>query len=105
MRIFVTVVGSVDGILEVDTIKHDGRVWLVPKWVDHGDAGYVTPERIIGLGAIRHREIEARQDYGADYLINEAVPEAILRGEPSPEQVKKYEIQMRPDIRVSTISA
>lgn len=99
---FVSVVGSTDGMLEIDTIRHDGRVWLDPNWLDHGDEGCMTPERIVGLNSIRHREIEARNDYGADLLINEAVPEATLSGEPSHEQVEQYEIQIRPDIRFAS---
>lgn len=62
----------------------------------------MTPERIVGLNSIRHRENEARNDYGASFPVNEAVPEAILSGEPSHEQVEQYEIQIRPYIRVAS---
>jgi hypothetical protein len=103
VRIFVSVVWCGNGVLEVDAIKHDGRVWLVPNWLDHVDEGYMTPERIVGLHAIRHRQLEPPlKDYEVDYLVNETVPEAVLSGEPSNEQVKKYDIQMRPDIRVAS---
>ena len=42
------------GIYEMEVIEVDGRLWLVPTWLDTLDGKTSVPERIVLLGQFEH---------------------------------------------------
>ncbi len=53
MRIFKTLVQMTDGdILAIDTIEHEGKLWLVPEWRVGPAAGFERPAKLIGLDGL-----------------------------------------------------
>jgi hypothetical protein len=54
MRLLKSLVAiGTTGICEVDTIEHEGKLWLVPEWIDgHPSKGFSTPARAIRIDSL-----------------------------------------------------
>jgi hypothetical protein len=97
-KVFKTVVAEKDGgsIRECDTIEHEGRLWLVPSWIDNRQAGYSSPAQIVGPAAHRFQAMGPGR-----YLLDGPVPRAVLDGQARPNTHAEYEVILRPTIRFS----
>ena len=93
--------GWIDGSNEIslfDTIRHDGKWWLVPRWLEAPTEGWKIPTRIILLDVLRHQD--APPDYPAKFLLNDPIPKSVLGGEIPKQPEGKYVVVERPDIRL-----
>jgi hypothetical protein len=54
-------------ILACDTIEHEGKLWLVPEWLEGPIAGTERPARIIGLHGLPLQK--PSPNYQADYSL------------------------------------
>lgn len=79
-NILKCMIGLSDGmIVTCDGIKHAGKLWLVPYWIEIPAKRYAMPERIIRFDNFPHHAAPA--DLGLDYLnIQLPIPETALRG-------------------------
>ena len=104
----ITDVGTTDGTLETfAAIKHQGAVWLVPKWLPHPEEGYAKPERMIRLDQFRHQIFDPPASgpgplTGADFAINEPLPRALFDGELTQQLKSRYVVLDKPDARFRT---
>ena len=97
-RIFKTFVGTDRGeILTVDTIEHQGALWLVPYWLEAPDEGWQAPQRIIRLDVLQHQKSAGKN---VDYILNGPIPTAVLDGNATPEQLKLFVVIESPAIRI-----
>ena len=86
------------GILQMDVIKHEGKHWLVPNWFENKDEGWQTPERIVLLDVIPHRQMPDNQAW--QFLIEFPVPRELFF-DPDPSKAgKQFVVQMMPGIRL-----
>ena len=71
-------VGLGDGmVVTCDGIEHEGKLWLVPGWLEHPTEPIAIPERIIRFDCFPH---QADQEGGLDYQnIQLPIPESALR--------------------------
>lgn len=100
MNIFKTGVGTDNGtILQCDTIEHEGKLWLVPEWLDEPARGVSKPRRIIRMDLLPHQSMLGT-NYRLDYILNDYMPRAVLDGTAPPEQANQYEIVELPEIEV-----
>lgn len=77
MKIFKTMITFPDGIYTIDTIEHEGELWLVPEWIDGTPSeGYSMPVRIIRIPLLH----EAGPDVSADYIVSYPLPKDVLDG-------------------------
>ena len=78
-HILKCIVGLGDGmVVTCDGIKHDGKLWLVPKWLEHPTESIAMPERIIRFDCFPH---QADQEGGLDYQnIQLPISESALLG-------------------------
>jgi hypothetical protein len=99
MRILKTAIPRDDGSQRVcDTIQHDGKLWLAPEWLEDPSRPYSKPARLIGLSGLDYRSMPLRGD--VDFVMEHAVPEAVLRGEVQGDAAAPFIIVERPDIRI-----
>jgi hypothetical protein len=87
---------SGDGVTDfhlVDTIEHEGKLWLVPTWIE----GMTMPERIVCLSNLRHQKSGVK---GRDFVLARSIPRAVLFGHVLPEHKAEYLIIERPPIRM-----
>ncbi len=82
----------------VDTIEHEGKFWLVPGWLDRRDEGWSTPERIILLDVLPHKQIASGNP--ADFVVEYSIPKTVFDGQIPPQSEYRFVVIERPDIRV-----
>jgi hypothetical protein len=93
-------VGSGGGaILECDAIRYDGKLWLVPEWLDEPSSGTTKPRRMIRIDTLPHQPM-ANPAYGMEFILNGPLPKAVLDGVAEPEQAAQYEIVELPEIEI-----
>lgn len=85
-------------IYYADTIEYEGKLWLVPTWLESPSLSYKLPERIVCIETLAHMKAGMP---GVDYVLNNPIPRDVLYGQILPELKEKYVVKMRPDIRVS----
>jgi hypothetical protein len=94
-------IGSGGGaIQECDAIEYDGKLWLVPQWLDEPGSGTTKPRRIIRIDSLPHEPI-TNPAFGLDFILSGPLPKAVLDGVATPEQAAQYEIVELPEIEIS----
>jgi hypothetical protein len=98
MKVLKVGIGSDDGTIhKCDAIEHEGKLWLVPEWLDVPAQGVTKPRRIIRMDTLRHQRMK-NPAYKLDYVLNDYMPKAVLDGKAPPEQACLYEIVELPEI-------
>jgi hypothetical protein len=70
-----------DGSLcEADAIRHQGSLWLVPKWIDSPSEKTTRPERIIRLDNLPMQPGGSMGNPSAPFVLNIAIPKSVLEG-------------------------
>jgi hypothetical protein len=97
MQIFKTLVGSDDGkIYKVDTIHHEGGLWLVPRWLDVPAKRETKPARLIRMDLLPYQQIELGQP--ADFVLNGYMPKALLDCSSPLKSTQSFEVLEPPEI-------
>ena len=81
----------------MDTIEHEGKMWLVPAWIDLRTEGYSMPVRIVCLDTLGYRPSRMKS---LDFLLNDPISKAVLDGQIPPQAEADYLVVERPDIKV-----
>jgi hypothetical protein len=84
-------------IFTADTIKHEGKMWLVPTWLENPTEGYKIPERIVCLDTLQHQRTPEAQE---DFCINVPIPRTVLYGPAPSLPAHGYVVKFRPDVRI-----
>lgn len=104
MKIFKTLMFFSDvaegQIYRIDTIGYQGKMWLVPEWLDSPREGWRVPARIICLDVLPHQTSPGGP---ADFVLNTGIPKAVFDGEIQPEQESGYVVIEHPDIKFPAI--
>lgn len=99
MKIFKTLVPSEDGILLYDTILYEGKLWLVPEWLDgEPKKGYSKPVRIICMSSLEHTGPFS----DADYTLKHPIPKAVFEGHVPQGFENKYIVIENPAVILET---
>ena len=81
-----------------DAIEHEGRIWLVPHWLESPTRAETKPSRLIPLDILQHQTLPAGNPYGADYIVNDPMPKQLF-DETIPTQLAKlFQVVESPDI-------
>lgn len=100
MKVFKTGIPSDGGMIhKCDTIEHEGKLWLVPEWLDVPAQGVRKPRRMIRMDLLAHQKMK-NPAYKLDYILNDYMPIAVLEGTAPPEQASQYEIVELPEIKI-----
>jgi hypothetical protein len=86
-------------IYKCDAIEYEGKMWLVPEWLDVPARGVTKPRRIIRMDLLPHQKM-SNPGYGMDYVLNGYMPKDVLEGKASPQQERQYEIVELPEIEL-----
>lgn len=83
MKILKCIIGLSDGFVgQCDGIAHEGKLWLVPQWLEHKTEPFAIPARIIRFDCFPHQSTAGD---GLDYQnIQLPIPESSLLGELPP---------------------
>ena len=99
MAIFkVMVIGVENGtIAKCDGIAFEGKLWLVPHWIDAPAQGVTKPARLIRFDSLAHQHTQGSK-YGAEYVVNYPIPKELF-DVPTPKQaIPGFEIRELPEI-------
>lgn len=92
-----TLVGSDDGkIWKIDTIEHEGELWLVPEWLEVTYPAGQLPKRAIRLTGLDYEDCP---NPDADYFLKSPIPKAVLFGPTPPEEATGFVVVVRQDDR------
>ncbi len=100
MRVFKVGVSFSDApanIYRFDGIEYDGKVWIVPRWLDPPGTEKTRPTRIILLDKLKHQKLKPGHPFG-DYLVNEPIPKSVLYDEISSQLKDKYGVIDQPQL-------
>jgi hypothetical protein len=98
-KIFKTAVPSDNGTIHtIDTIEHEGKLWLVPQWLDKPKEGLSRPARIIRIDSLPHETSSGVHQF----VLANYMPKAVLDGEIPPELESQYEVVELPEIVIRT---
>jgi hypothetical protein len=97
---FVTTDGGAQ--LLVDTVEHDGGLWLVPGWLASPYPGMQRPARIIRMDLLAHSDLGDISGTGVQsYRLHDPVPRAVLEGRPDALQSsQRFDVQEAPSLDV-----
>lgn len=100
MKIFKTMVGSDDGVVyQVDTLRHRGGLWLVPRWLESPTEKLRRPARIIRIDTLPHQKVKRGPDsIPADYVLNGPIPKAVLDGANPKAGEQQFVVEEMPQI-------
>lgn len=97
--IFKTMISDGTSIFPVDTIEHEGKLWLVLKWLAPEGGGWRTPERIICLSNLRFQDLRHMGDKRpADFSLPVPLPKALFESPPRLPN-EQYVVIEHPHIR------
>ncbi|WP_336802508.1 hypothetical protein [Kaistia sp. MMO-174] len=98
MRVGDTAIFIGGDIFIAHTIEYQNELWLVPEWLIvqvHGEQ-FAMPERIIPLVLLPFEE-QKRPNW--DRIVPRGLTKELLTGAPSPEELDRLGILLKPDIR------
>lgn len=76
--LFIVAVPSETDILTVEGIAYEGKLWLVPQWLESQSEPISKPVRMVRFDNLPHIE---NPSSGHDYAVNQQVPRAVLDGQ------------------------
>ncbi len=95
MKIYKTVVPVGSTVQIVDTIKHEGGLWLVPIWIDNKTTGLSKPGRRIRIDKLRHQKSSGETH---DFVLNGPIPKGVIDGSIPPESAIGFDVVDDPDL-------
>jgi hypothetical protein len=103
MRIFQTLlaIGDDGYVYRMDTIEYEGRVWLVPAWLESRATGGRKPERMICLDNLPHQRIDPQDspvDSPIHFRLVDPIPKTVLEGRVPPGLESVYVVLEAPEI-------
>lgn len=88
-------------VFTIDTIEFEGKLWLVPEWIEKPLEGWKSPKRIILLDALPHQKVPPGSPIPADFVLGYPRSTAFLKNGQTPTQPTTEAVVIKnPDIRI-----
>lgn len=81
----------------VDTIEHEGELWLVPGWLEAPHEGWKSPKRIICLSRMQHQATPEHPRY--QFATREPLPTSVYEGLAQSSEEAGFLVVEAPNIR------
>ena len=94
LKTWVIIEGDPDENLDMDTVMHEGHLWLVPTWLDRLGQGFSTPERIIRLTGLSYEAWPTKEGW---LRLLDKLPREVVHG--ANPRVPGFQVRLKPDIR------
>jgi hypothetical protein len=97
-----TYVSSDDGnTYAIDTVEHEGGLWLVPAWLSTPYPHMQRPARLIRMDSLPHRHLG--EDFLGSglsmYALDGPIPKAVLFGSPK-QSTPQFDVLEAPDLLI-----
>jgi hypothetical protein len=99
MRRFAVLAQGVENgtVYKYDGLEHEGKLWLVPQWLDVPAQGVTKPARLVRFDHLRHQHSPNAKD-GIEYVINVPIPIALFDVRRQLKATNDIECKELPDI-------
>ena len=89
---------ALDGnIIDMDTVEYEGRLWLVPDWIEYPGQGVMKPTRMIALAQLGYSEMP---NFGrVKWAITHSPPKELFEGPVLSPIVSSYEVLILPEVQ------
>lgn len=88
-----------DGSLaQCAAVRHDGRLWLVPEWIDDPAAPLMRPERMVCIEGLPLKDGGTLGARKFDWILRPEIPKAVLTGPLPPPPDWPLPVVARPDL-------
>lgn len=94
-EIKISMVATGRKIFRMETIEHDGTLWLVPDWYEMPSEGWMRPARMVSLKTVRHHVVDA-DDF--QVVVEEPLPDDLQSPNAALETAKKTTVINLPPI-------
>lgn len=81
----------------LSVIEHEGALWIVTGWLEHKTRPVRRPIRLIRMTGLAFEELDAAK-HGADYMVNQPIPRAVLDGRTPREKAGDFVVLDTPDL-------
>lgn len=90
---------SDDGSLaQCAAVRHDGKLWLVPEWIDDPAAPLMRPERMVCIEGLPLKPGGTLGSRTFDWILRPEIPKAVLTGALPPPPDWPLPVVARPDL-------
>jgi hypothetical protein len=80
--IFKTMVSDGSKVFPVDTVEHEGKLWLVLRWLYPPSKEWREPERLICISNLRFQDLRAMPNNPADFYLPGPLPKVLFESIP-----------------------
>lgn len=94
MTIYTVKVASGSTIFNCDCIEHEGKLWLVPNWLDAPAEGVSMPSRLV------RPLTQEFLPFGKEYVLSSPIPKELLDVKTPKLPIEGYEVRELPNIRI-----
>ena len=102
MKILKTLMGfsdfDINNLYRVDTVEWNGRLWLVPNWIEAHATRERQPIRIIAMDRLPHWRMDGEE--GVDFQLGVLIPRCVFDGQLPPGSDQYFEIVESPPFRI-----
>jgi hypothetical protein len=96
--IFKTMVSTGSSIFPVDTVEHEGKLWLVPQWLYPPSKEWREPARLICISNLGFQDMRHMVNRPADFYLPVPLPKILF--DPIPQlAAEQYIVVEHPHIR------
>jgi hypothetical protein len=89
--------------IDMDTVEYEGRLWLVPDWIEYPGTGLMKPTRMIALDQLGYSAIP---NFGnVKWVISHSPPKELFEGPALSPKVASYEVLVLPEVQFPIPSA
>lgn len=103
MEQFANVLTESSMITGLSVIEHEDALWIVTGWLEHKSRPVKRPIRLIRLTGLRYERLDPEK-HGADFLVNQPIPRAVLDGRTPSEEAAGFVVVDTPPIEVAVAS-
>jgi hypothetical protein len=98
-KIFRVFVSDGNSIFTISAIEHEGKLWLVPHWLESKELGLIMPARIISLENLQVQDLRNMPNLPTDFSVGKPIPKAVFDGRVEQPEAAGYVVVERPPIR------
>jgi hypothetical protein len=81
-----------------DAIEYQGKLWLVPHWLDMPAQGVTMPARIVRFDNLRYDDV--RSTNLGDFVVTMSMPKELFETQSPKQPITGYEYLELPEIRI-----
>jgi hypothetical protein len=92
------VIGIEDGtVSKCDAIEYEGKLWLVPRWLDIPAQGVTKPARLIRFDTLPHQKTP-NSPHRVDFVLNSPIPKELFEIHPPKQAIAGFEFVELPEM-------